>query len=431
MNHLSFVATGDSFITRNLSAQQMEPFQRLSKLIQSADFRFTNLETTIHHQEGYPAAFSGGTWAMSSPHVLEDLKTFGFNVMAWANNHTLDYSHGGLLATKRYLDEAGIVHAGAGENLAEASAPKYVDVNNKRIALISVTSTFHESGIAGDQRPDMIGRPGVNPLRFQTTYVIPEKEMELLRTIAKNTHMNAMRESKIKEGFIRAEEGDLFYFGNKRFVVGSESKKVTSANEQDLRRLKQRIKEARRQSDAVIVSIHSHEMDGDDKAIPARFLEEAARACIDEGADAIVGHGPHVLRGIEVYKGKPIFYSLGNFIFQNDSVAALPADFYERYGLDHYATIADAIDQRSSNDTRGFAMNKHFWESVIAVWDMEGNETAKIKLYPIELGFGKQRHERGWPTLQKDVTVLQHLQNLSEPYGTSIDIQDGIGTIYM
>lgn len=431
MKPISFVATGDSFITRKLSAQQTQSFNEISSLIQSADVRFTNLETTIHEQEGYPAAFSGGTWAMSTPRVLEDLKAYGFNVMAWANNHTLDYSHGGLLATKRYLDQAGIVHAGAGEHMAEASAPAYVDVNNKRIALISVTSTFHESGIAGDQRPDMGGRPGVSPLRFETTFVVTEKEMESLQIIAKKSHMNAMRESKIKEGFIQATEEETFYFGEQRFVVGREAKKVTTANEQDLKRLKVRIMEARRQADAVVVSIHSHEMDGVDKAIPAQFLEKAARACIDEGADAIIGHGPHVLRGIEVYKGKPIFYSLGNFIFQNDSVAALPADFYEKYGLDHYATVADAIEARSSNDTKGFAMNKHFWESIIAVWEMDENKVAKIKLYPIELGFGKRRHTRGWPTLTKDVNVLKHLQHLSERYGTTIDIKGEIGMIYL
>ena len=56
--------------------------------------------------------------------------------------------------------------------------------------------------------------------------------------------------------------------------------------------------------------------------MPADFIPIFARAVIDAGADVFVGHGPHVLRGIEIYKGKPIFYSLSNFIFQNETAAA-------------------------------------------------------------------------------------------------------------
>src|SRR5699024_11484677 len=69
----------------------------------------------FHNTEGYPSAFSGGTWAMASPSVLEDLQKFGFNMFSWANNHTMDYSHGGLIATKKNLDEQNLTHAGVGE----------------------------------------------------------------------------------------------------------------------------------------------------------------------------------------------------------------------------------------------------------------------------------------------------------------------------
>lgn len=96
-----------------------------------------------------------------------------------------------------------------------------------------------------------------------------------------------------------------------------------------------RIDEAKRQADYVLVSIHAHEMEGETKEKPAEFLKTFARACIDQGAHAVIGHGPHIVRGIEIYKNRPIFYSLGNFIFQNDTVSCLPAEFYEKYGLGH------------------------------------------------------------------------------------------------
>lgn len=91
--------TGDSFITRRLPSTSSESFRSLAELIGQAEFRFTNMEMTTHRQEGFPFAFSGGTWAMAQPEVLADLRAYGFNIMALANNHTMDYAYGGLEAT--------------------------------------------------------------------------------------------------------------------------------------------------------------------------------------------------------------------------------------------------------------------------------------------------------------------------------------------
>ncbi|CAH8247897.1 CapA family protein [Paenibacillus melissococcoides] len=87
------------------------------------------------------------------------------------------------------------------------------------------------------------------------------------------------------------------------------------------------------------MSIHAHQPQGRSFERPAGFVVEFARLCIDEGAHAVVGHGPHIVRGIKVYKDRPIFYSLGNFIFQNDSFLREPADFFQKYGLGHHISI--------------------------------------------------------------------------------------------
>lgn len=155
---MTFVATGDSFITRRLPDRSSESFRSIANLIGEAEFRFTNLEVTTHRLEGFPFAFSGGTWAMAQPEVLADLQAYGFNIMAWANNHTMDYAYGGLEATRKYLDEYGICHAGVGMNLAEASQPVYLDCPSGRVALVAATSTFHESWMAGEQRPARTSR---------------------------------------------------------------------------------------------------------------------------------------------------------------------------------------------------------------------------------------------------------------------------------
>ena len=87
----------------------------------------------------------------------------------------------------------------------------------------------------------------------------------------------------------------------------------TSPNHKDLTRTVEETKEARRQADIVLVFVHAHEMKGADSKVAAQFVETFARVCIDAGASAVIGHGPHELRGIEVYNGGLIFYSLGNF----------------------------------------------------------------------------------------------------------------------
>ncbi|WP_349775593.1 CapA family protein [Halalkalibacter oceani] len=422
---MRFVATGDSFITRRMTEKEQD--QDLMSLIGEADCRFTNLEVTTHHYEGYPSAMSGGTWAIAPPTVLSDLKYYQFNCVTWANNHTLDYLYGGLEATERYLDEAGFVHAGVGKHLDAAAAPKYLESPAGRIAIIGATSTFHEFWRAGKQRGDSLGRPGVNPLRYQTTFYLNQKNMEHLQQVAAVTGINAEHELAVKEGFALA--GAQYKFGDYSFELSEEEGMKRHLHEGDVKRIRAAIANAKRQADYVLMSIHTHEMGEGRKDVAPDFLEDFARLCIDEGAHAVIGHGPHIVRGIEIYKNRPIFYSLGNFIFQNDTVATLPHDFYEQYGIEGEATVADALDIRSANGTRGLGVNKKVWESVVPLWEMEDGKLTSLRLHPIELGFGLPRYERGWPKLSANLDVLYDLQRLSEPYGTKITIKDGVGHV--
>ena len=428
---LSFAAAGDSFITRRLPSVEDASFRRLAEFLQRADVRFTNLEVTVHNREGVPSALSGGTWAAAHPEVLRDLKAYGFNLVAWANNHTLDYLYEGLHATKRHLDQFGFVHAGVGQNLAEASEVKYLETVNGRVALIAATSTFHEFWAAGEQRPDMIGRPGVNPLRYRVEHRISEERMRQLQEIADIVEINAEDKLLQKEGFVVDPDSDAFRFGKYTFKIGPVEGRKTFPHQSDMTRILSRIREAKRQADIVLVSIHAHEMKGEAKDQPADFLVEFSRKCIDEGAHGVIGHGPHIVRGVEIYKGRPIFYSLGNFIFQNDSVSHLPADFYEKYGMGHDDNVADALDKRSHNNTKGLGAAPKVWSSVIPYWVMEDGNLKELHLYPIDLGFGQPRYRRGWPELSEKTEVLKNLQALSLPFGTEIIIGQGVGKVVL
>jgi poly-gamma-glutamate synthesis protein (capsule biosynthesis protein) len=188
---------------------------------------------------------------------------------------------------------------------------------------------------------------------------------------------------------------------------------------------------ASRQADYTIVTIHTHEGDGD-RFVPAQFLVAFAHAMIDAGADIFVGHGPHVVRGIEFRNGKPILYSLANFLFQNETLLRLPSDNYEPYDLDGDAHVADFNDRRYDNDTRGFPAQREIWESVVAVAEWDGSRLADLRLHPITLGFGESRMVRGRPMLasaELGAKIIGDVIRLSEPFGTTVVYEDGVGRV--
>jgi poly-gamma-glutamate capsule biosynthesis protein CapA/YwtB (metallophosphatase superfamily) len=420
--------TGDSFITQRLPRDE-STLMALRNFFSDYDVRFTNFEVIVHNYDQSPSATSGGTWAAARPSVLKDLDWLGFNMLACANNHSLDWLHGGLLSTINCLEKEDWVYAGIGRNLAEANQPKYLETKNGRVALISVTSSFDQWQRAGEQRPDVPGRPGVNPLGHKKVHRVSLETMETLKQIDASTEVNSTRNLNVNEGFWKATDG--YMFGNLYFEEG-EPGTSSYMDMVDAKRVAKAIHEASRQADIVFVSLHAHEMKGQHKDKPADFLREFSQFCIDEGANAIIGHGPHILRGIEIYKNRPIFYSLGDFIFQNDTVEKQPTEFYNLYQLDHQNTTADGMDARSQNGTRGLAANPKVFESVIASFAIDNGLITEIELTPISLGFEKNRAGKGKPKFaerEHREKILQDLNNLSSEFGTTVTIKNGKGYI--
>jgi poly-gamma-glutamate capsule biosynthesis protein CapA/YwtB (metallophosphatase superfamily) len=425
---ISFTAVGDCFITRHLQADDQRLIE-LSKIIKDAEVRVANLEVTVHDGSPYPSAESGGTWAIASPDVLYTLRDYGFNLIGWANNHTLDYLHSGLLETKKNLDLLGFTYAGAGENLAQASAPKYLECRAGRVAFIAATTSAPSNWIAGEQRRDGPGRPGVNLLRWQQVFDLTSEKINQLKEIARLTAINAENDMSLEEGFLPVPAEGIFLFGNYQFREASEVKQTYEINTTDMERILNSIEEAKRKADYVILSLHTHELEGKSLPIPPSFVTEFCRKCIDQGTDAVIGHGPHILRGIEIYKGRPIFYSLGNFIYQPETVNSQPADMYYKHGLSDVNNVADALDSMSANYTRGHSTIREMWEAIVPYWRVEDGRLVEIKLYPVELGFGLPIHRMGWPVLSNDQLILEKLQRLSEPLGTKIDIDGCVGRV--
>ncbi|MEJ8545985.1 CapA family protein [Brevibacillus borstelensis] len=432
---ISFVATGDYLQTRRIPSYEDEHFQKIAALLQRADARITNLEIHVSYNEGTPAAISGGTHIQTTPDRLDDLKAYGFNLVGTANNHMMDFQQDGLLVMQKYLREYGILHAGSGENLFEAGKPAYLDTPNGRVALIAVASSAHLTHMASEQRRDMKGRPGVNGLRHIKRHVISGEELAALRRIAEKTEVNGMFEMMVEESFISPLPDNLLPFGYDMygfpmlFQAGEEEGASSVPHEQDMRRLENTIDDAARQADYVIVSFHAHEMKGAQKQISAEFVESAARRFIDAGAHAVVGHGPHALRGIEIYRRRPIFYSLCDFVFQDETVEALPQDFYDANKIPDGYAVMQAMDWKTQNGTKGLVKSPDAMESVIAAWSMAEGDLKEIVLYPIELGYEMRRHQSGFPRITANEAILKRVQELSSPYGTELTIENGVGVI--
>jgi len=426
-DEMVFVATGDSIINRRLSTESLPGAASLFDLIRGADAAFTNFETQVHDFDLAGAQQSGGTYMGSPRYVTDELAWAGFDLLGLANNHANDYGVEGLRSTLAALAKTNFVYAGAGENLAMARRPGYLDTTKGRVALISVTATFPEPIAAGAQRPDLRGRPGVDPLHHSTTYTVTQETFDTLSKLRGKIDPNNMGEG----GGEPPKEGTLNWAGAK-YVVGPNIGESTKANKRDLDELVAEVRNARRQADWVMVSIHAHESASpDEKGKPAQFTVEFAHAVIDAGADMFVAHGPHILRGIEVYKGKPIFYSMGNFIFENDLVALQPADNYEKTGLADDALPADYYDKRSKNDTVGFPHDRKYWQSVVAemVFATGDRSLKEIRLHPVSMGFGQPRIRRGQPypaPASEADQIVKDLQELCAPYGTTVTAKGGM-----
>jgi poly-gamma-glutamate synthesis protein (capsule biosynthesis protein) len=412
--------TGDSIINQRLAVFNEPEFTRLFDIIRGADAAFTNLETLFHDYEMPPAHQSGGTWMRTDPTILKDLVWAGFDLVSRANNHAGDFGPAGSAMTSKYVREAGLVEAGVGNSLAEAREAKFLETPKARVALIAAASTFPPHSRAGNSRGDMPARPGLNPLRFNTTYVITAERMADLKRVASELSGNP------------PAAGDTLNFGGRSYVVGTQPGTRTEPDRGDVEAIARVVRSAASLADIVIVSLHCHES-GANRSVPADFIPIFARAVVDAGADVFVGHGPHVLRGIEIYQGKPIFYSLSNFIFQNETLLRMPSDSYEQYSLDDdVAQPGDYLDARYDKDRRSFPADAEYWDSVTVVTKWDGSRFVELQLHPITLGYKTSRAERGRPKLASGADaarILEIMAARSKPFGATVTVRNGVGIV--
>ncbi|MDE2333890.1 MAG: CapA family protein [Rhodospirillales bacterium] len=423
-SEFNLALTGDAILQRRLLSATDPVLVPLFDRIRAADLAFTNLEVLANDYRGEPALESGGSHFGAPAWVLDDLRTAGFELFAAATNHALDYGTTGLLLTIEALEARGIAFAGIGRNLEDARRPAYVTHPKATVALIACAATFARGQEASEQRPDMPGRPGLAPLRHETVYDVSAEQMAQLRAIADATGLEARRQQMLAMGFQKPpRDPAILPFGSMNFRAAAVPAIRTTARAADVEGLARWVREAAALADIVVVSLHAHEQ-GETKEEPAEFIPPFARRMIDEGASLVVGHGPHLLRGMELYRGRPIFYSLGNFIGQNELVPRLPSDSYERFAAEPTMTPGQVYRLRTDDDRRGFPADRRYWETLVPVLAWREGVVSGIELIPVGLGLGERAHRRGRPRLatgEEAAGILDRFAKLSAPFGTAIE----------
>jgi poly-gamma-glutamate synthesis protein (capsule biosynthesis protein) len=435
---------GDIMMTRSVSVFREPEYLKMREMLNAADAVFANFESCVHPylEDPHQQRLEGGSYVTTEPALLKDLKWLGVNMVACGSGHADDYGVKGIFDTMRYLDEAGIVHAGSGRHLAEARAPAYLETSTGRIALVATTSQFRGSARAGDQRYDTLGHPGVNGFRHKQIYEVDSATLDELRAIGKRIGWEADLERRRNQGDPDKKKAtDTYNFLGKTFRLGNKFAIRTEPNPVDLRENVRQVKSARSLADRVIASFHGHEQGGDtlftakrrtDIEDIADFTLEYGRRCIEAGADIFVAHGPQSPMAVEVYNGKALLHGVGTFIFQIELMKYLPAEAYERYDLSDRATPAEFIEARYQGGTKGHAGDPLQWEQAFAVCDFVGECLTEIRIYPIDLGHKRPRTQRGRPVPAQGETadrILKRIQRLSAKYGTKVDIRDGIGVV--
>ena len=441
----TLAAVGDLIISRPLTQTlPNDPgFAAVVRILQGAGAAFGNFETAVVDPArvvGHPYPGQGDVSLVAEPAAVRDLVRMGFDVVSRANNHSMDWGVEGMRETTRVLDEAGLVHAGVGENRGEARAARYLETASGRVALVSMASTFSEHAPAMAPRGRAPGRPGLSPLRVTRSFALPPETLRQLQSVkallaapGKTCEVSSPSTLESRKKAER-EASENVRFLDTEFRVGTQAAVHYEMDPGDLAEVRQAIRQGKQHSDLLIATIHSHDT-GLGCEEPGDFLPILAHAAIDAGAGVFIAHGEHRLMPIEIYKGRPIFYSLANF-FWSDILEPIPSETYEQnrdllaksFGEAGRPTDADLLavwNAGSFDDPRVF-------ETVIAVSRWQGGRVAEVLLYPVDLGYGRKLTSSGTPRLaspEMAQSILERLQRISKLYGTRIDIDAGVGRI--
>lgn len=437
---MRLAACGDSLFSSKNLVNRLD--QRVIKYLKESDGAFTNAEFCTPTPDTPPASGRGYMTSVRADR-LDELADLNLKLISFVNNHSGDYGWQGIMETMEAAEARKLVACGLGRNLMDARLPRFLDTANGRLGIVATGSTRSEVFAASDAGAGVAARPGTNPLRWKQAYVLPEREFEQLRAIDTLLGTKASVDEGNRIETFPPSDDQHFSFGslyeeNIKIEKGDRAYVRTYANEKDVEELLKSVKDASRRSDLTIFSVHTHEGINENwySPEPPEFIEKICRQAIDAGADAVIGHGAHFMRGVEIYKGHPIFYNLGSLLMEFEAGESIIApEMYESYGYAPESRPSDLHGNRAKDKDGnfiGFASERRFSENAMAIID-KTEEGLSWKLVPLDLHLdGEIPLKRGLPVLAEPEVARKmaaHLQKISEKYGTKFTYDETDGTI--
>ena len=399
---LRLAFAGQSLLGHDVSNIRSNDFLSARSLIQSCDAAFTNFEGCVNAGEPTKVRFFHAV----EPAVMNSLSWLGFRLVSLANNHAFDSGTAGIIQTLDEAQKLGLAAAGTGNDLTHAGSAAYLDTPKGKVALIAAVTDqtwLPDVSYAVDGSSFEHSRPGVNPLRVDSVVnSLPREEWQILHRLASTTGASMRNRREVACGWCQSDAWGIDFFGT-RFACGLEYGQNVHVNTDDYERLLDAVVLASQIADIVVVSHHDHVWANDwQDVLP--WKRRLAHDCIDRGASVFVGHGVPALSGIEIYEGSPIMYSLGNFLF-------------------HETTCGWNLPE--------------IWRSVIVTVSFRPSGKCSLNLHPIAItdtapGSSCRSPAQSVPCLARGANaraILQSIADLSEPFGTQIEIIRDVGYI--
>ena len=424
----TLAAVGDLIELQPLTSQDPAYLQLINH-ISSADVGFGNMEISLVDLAHFQGAMTGTLAPMEVGPAIKDM---GIKIVNHANNHVFDGGAAGMFSTDAALDQLGIVHAGTGRDLNEARAAHFLETPKGRVGVVGMFSVDDISSFGPNYEDAEAtyrvgytgGAPGVNPLHLTAYHIVSPEQLQSLRAIRDavygHTALAAADDAAVGGSKDRLKFFDEWYEAGPN--PGALSYTMDANDERDIL---DSIRNGKILSDFMIATIHVHQTSnfetqfngGIDHMAPD-FLVKLAHEAIDNGADVFVGHGAHCLRGVEIYKGKPIFYGMSNFILLAPFQPGATDEIARRANAVTHLPVAEATQ-----------------EAILTTSRYEAGRLVEVRIYPVDVG-GPERpiSQVGIPrTPSPEVAqrILEELQTISKPFGTTISIENNVGVIHV
>lgn len=305
----------------------------LSEFLAGADMALTGFEGTVSAPGAWPT--KKNTVHSAPAEAMTSLRALGFDALALANNHAYDLGPAGIAATLAAAEAAGFLAAGTGLDLAAATGPVSATQAGRSASLVSLDLGPQPDIVrALDATDSAAARPGLNAVRVRRRLAVPEGDFTTLAAIAAEAGHLMRIARRVRVGYQPPPpDGALDFFGLE-VVKDSAREERHVVDPDDLARNTAAVARAAAMGGLVVVCAHSHHWAPEWSATPD-WMRGLARALIDAGAHAFAGHGTPVFQGMEIYRGRPLFYGLGNLVFHTRR-----ADRYDEAGIDVWNGIA-------------------------------------------------------------------------------------------